>query len=376
MLIARRRLRRPGRGRGDPRARAPCVDIVVGPQTYHRLPELLARARAAGGAVLETDFPVEDKFDHLPERAAARAAASRAFLTVQEGCDKFCTFCVVPYTRGAEVSRPVARRSWPRRGGWSRAGAREITLLGQNVNAYHGDGPDGGALGPRPAARARWPRSPALRGCATRPSHPRDMDDDADRGASRPAEADAVPAPAGAVGLRPHARGDEPRPHGRRLSPRWSSACARRGRTSRCRRDFIVGFPGESDADFEATLALVRESASPRPSRSNIQPRPGTPAAAARPGAGGGEGRAAAAAAGAARDQQARVQPRHASAATLPVLFERPGRHPGQLVGRTPYCRPCIVAGDRDAVGEMVDVADRRCRTQQPLGRARWRAGR
>ena len=148
--------------------RAPAVDVVVGPQSYHRLPELLARAER--GRVVDTEFPAEDKFDHLPRagaRADPRAAASRAFLTVQEGCDKFCTFCVVPYTRGAEVSRPVAQDRSPRRERLAAAGVREITLIGQNVNAYHGEGPDGAtwSLAP-PAAPPRRDRR-ASRACAT-----------------------------------------------------------------------------------------------------------------------------------------------------------------------------------------------------------------
>src|SRR5262245_27247063 len=132
--------------------RAPFVDIVLGPQTYHRLPEMVARAtRSRGGSggagVLDTEFPVESKFDHLPESAAPQGVT--AFLSVQEGCDRFCTFCVVPYTRGAEFSRPVdAVTAEARR--LVAAGAREITLLGQNVNAYHGEGPAG-----RPAS-AEW----------------------------------------------------------------------------------------------------------------------------------------------------------------------------------------------------------------------------
>src|SRR5436190_998348 len=121
-------------------ARQPAVDLVVGPQSYHRLPEMIARIARGAGHALETDFPAEDKFDHLPEEQAVSGPA--AFLTIQEGCDKFCTFCVVPYTRGAEVSRPVIQiENEARR--LVEAGVREITLLGQKVNAYCGTGPDG-----------------------------------------------------------------------------------------------------------------------------------------------------------------------------------------------------------------------------------------
>ena len=150
--------------------RAPAVDLVVGPQSYHRLPGLL-RAPSTASRVVETEFPVEDKFDLLPapSRAATRARGVSAFVTVQEGCDKFCTFCVVPYTRGAEVSRPVAKivAEVER---LAEAGVREITLIGQNVNAYHGEGPDGRACDARPAAASARRRFPASRGCATPPA--------------------------------------------------------------------------------------------------------------------------------------------------------------------------------------------------------------
>src|SRR6195952_269249 len=150
-------------------ARAPYVDIVLGPQTYHRLPEMVARAARAGGAVIETDFPPEDKFDHLPDSATPQGVT--AFLTIQEGCDKFCSFCVVPYTRGAEQSRSAATILREARHLVSQ-GAREITLLGQNVNAWHGDG---WGLGRLLREMAGIPGMLRLR-YAT--SHPRDMDDD------------------------------------------------------------------------------------------------------------------------------------------------------------------------------------------------------
>ena len=143
--------------------RAPQVDMVFGPQAYHRLPELVARAAREGGGVLDTDFPPESKFDHLPEES--RAQGPSAFLSVQEGCDKFCTFCVVPYTRGAEFSRPVAEVAEEARR-LVAAGSLEITLLGQNVNAYHGEGPDGKSWGLGPPDKAlggnRGPGSLAL----------------------------------------------------------------------------------------------------------------------------------------------------------------------------------------------------------------------
>ena len=149
--------------------RAPLVDLVVGPQSYHRLPALLAEV-ARGGKVVVTEFPAEDKFDHLAPAAPAaiRGRGVTAFVTVQEGCDKFCTFCVVPYTRGAEVSRPVASIVAEAER-LAAAGVREVTLIGQNVNAYHGEGPAGPAT-PRPTCCTRWRRFPGSRGCATRPA--------------------------------------------------------------------------------------------------------------------------------------------------------------------------------------------------------------
>ena len=187
-------------------ARAPVVDLVVGPQAYHRLPDMLERVDA-GERPVETDFPAEDKFDHLPEDARQRSAPV-AFLTVQEGCDKFCAFCVVPYTRGAEVSRPAARVEAEARALVGR-GAVEITLLGQNVNAYRD--PDGrDARGPGAAAGAD-------RGPAPHPLHhlaPLRHGRRSDRRARAGGEADAVPAPAGAGGQRPGAEGDEPPAHG------------------------------------------------------------------------------------------------------------------------------------------------------------------
>jgi tRNA-2-methylthio-N6-dimethylallyladenosine synthase len=149
-------------------ARAPHVDIVLGPQSYHRLPEMVARATRAAGQVIETDFPAEQKFDHLPEAAAPQGPI--AFLTIQEGCDKFCSFCVVPYTRGAEYSRPAAAVIAEARRLVAQ-GAREVALLGQNVNAWHGGAPTA-----RPGASAgccaNWQASRAWRACATPPAIP------------------------------------------------------------------------------------------------------------------------------------------------------------------------------------------------------------
>ena len=234
--------------------RAPWVDMVFGPQTYHRLPEMVARAtRASGKAVLDTDFPVEAKFDHLPHTGHEQAPST--FLTVQEGCDKFCTFCVVPYTRGAEFSRPVsdvcaeARRMVA-------AGAREITVLGQNVNAYHGALENG-----RTAGLGRLIRELAeIDGLARiryTTSHPRDMDDEL---IAAHGEVDALmpyihlPVQSGSDRIlaamnRGHTTDDY-----RRIIESLRAARPDIAISS----DFIVGFPGESARDFEDTMTLVR----------------------------------------------------------------------------------------------------------------------
>ncbi len=235
-------------------ARAPAVDAVVGPQSYHRLPQALARARVEGRA-LETDFSLEDKFAALPQARAARGPVS-AFLTVQEGCDKFCTFCVVPYTRGAESSRPVAR-ILEEAGRLAARGAREILLLGQNVNAYHGEGPDGLIWG---LARLleRLAGIPGLARLRYTTSHPRDMSDNliaAHRDLDALMPYLHLPVQAGSDRVL------------KAMNRRYGAAVYLRlvERLKRARPDlalsgdFIVGFPGETEADFRATLALVEE---------------------------------------------------------------------------------------------------------------------
>jgi tRNA-2-methylthio-N6-dimethylallyladenosine synthase len=330
--------------------RAGVVDLVVGPQSYHELPALIGRVRH-GARVVATDFPAEDKFLALPERPLARAHPS-AFITVQEGCDKFCTFCVVPYTRGAEYSRPVgaivaeAERL-------SRAGACEITLLGQNVNAYRGEGPDGS-----PWSLAMLLKQLAGIGEIERlrytTSHPRDMDDDL-------------------IAL----HGDEPKlmPYlhlpfqagsdrvlaamNRKHSADDYASLVERIRGARpdiaLSTDIIVGFPGETDSDFEETLALVRRIGFARAFSFKYSPRPGTPAALERqvPDA-------------IARNRLhilQRLLEEEASAfdaATvgrkLKVLFERRGRKPGQIAGRSPYLQAVHGDGPEGLIGRIVDV--------------------
>ena len=309
-------------------ARAPWVDIVLGPQTYHRLPEMVARAEPRRGRRGRDRLPGGGQV-RPPAGGTAAPQGVTAFLTVQEGCDKFCSFCVVPYTRGAEYSRPAAAVLAEARRLVAR-GAREITLLGQNVNAYHGDAPAAAAPGASGGCCARWRRSPASLRLRYTTSHPRDMDDALIAAHRDLPAADAVPAPARAVGQRPGAGGDEPRPHRGRLTCGWSNGCARRGRTSPCPPTSSSATPARRAADFEATLALVREVGFAQAFSFKYSPRPGTPAAArATSGAGGREGRAAAGAAGPAAGPAGARSTARCVGLTMPVLFTGPGRHHG-----------------------------------------------
>jgi tRNA-2-methylthio-N6-dimethylallyladenosine synthase len=337
-------------------ARAPYVDIVLGPQTYHRLPEMVARAaRAAhgdkGGAVIETDFPTEDKFDHLPEASAPQGIT--AFLTIQEGCDRFCSFCVVPYTRGAEQSRPAAAVLAEARRLVAQ-GSREITLLGQNVNAWHGAAPDGGV----------WGLGRLLRGLAELPgllrlryttSHPRDMDD-----ALIAAHRDVptlmpflhLPVQSGADRVlaamnRRHTAADYLRLVDRLRVARPDIALS---------SDFIVGHPGETRADFEATLELVREVGFAQAFSFKYSPRPGTPAATASGQVPDAEKECRLAELQALlRAQQIRFNA-DCIGLTLPVLFTGPGRHPGQVAGRSPFLQPVHASGPPGVIGREISV--------------------
>ncbi len=313
-------------------ARAPYVDLVLGPQTYHRLPEMVAKLARGEGPVLDTEFPPEPKFDALPDSTAPQAVS--AFLSVQEGCDKFCTFCVVPYTRGAEFSRPAAAVIAEAER-LIAAGAREITLLGQNVNAYHGDGLDGGAwgLGRLVGALAELPGLARIRYTT---SHPRDMSDEliaAHRDVAALMPFLHLPVQSGSDRVleamnRGHTIDDY-----RRIIDRLRAARPDIALSS----DFIVGFPGESDDDFAATLDLVQAIGFAQCYSFKYSKRPGTPGAAMR-----GQVPDAVKSERLRRlqdtidDQQRRFNDACADR-VLPVLFEKPGRHPGQMVGRTPY---------------------------------------
>ncbi len=326
-------------------ARAPMVDMVFGPQTYHRLPEMLARAeRGVGIKVLDTDFPPEDKFDHLPEERVTSSPVT-AFLTIQEGCDKFCTFCVVPYTRGAEFSRPAdqiileARRL-------VQNGVREITLLGQNVNAYHGAGKDGSEWGLGRLVRELADIDGLARIRYTT-SHPRDMDDD------------LIAAHGEVPALMPYLH--LPIQSG---SDRMLAAMNRRHTADEYRRivdklrsarenftlssDFIVGYPGESDQDFAETIKLVTEIGYAGAFSFKYSERPGTPAAAM-------EGQVEEVVKSerlSSLQQLLESQLAAFNAASkgqiMDVLFEKPGRHAGQIVGRTPFLQPVHVTVPED----------------------------
>ena len=336
-------------------ARAPTVDLVVGPQTLHRLPQIVARARD-GETVIDTDHAPESKFDHLPTREArqVRARGVSAFLTVQEGCDKFCTFCVVPYTRGAEVSRPVARVLDEARA-LIDAGVREITLLGQNVNAYHGEGSDGRewslaqlleALAGIGVARLRYVTS-----------HPRDMDDRliaAHRDLSAVMPYLHLPVQSGSDRILKAMNRQHTGSHYLRLLDRIREArpdIALAG-------DMIVGFPGETDEDFEDTMRLAREVGYAACYSFKYSPRPGTPGADMPNHMPEAVKTERLARLQALLTEQQRAFQSSLVGRTLDVLIEKPGRHTGQMVGRSPYLQPvAIERADHLTAGEIVDVA-------------------
>jgi tRNA-2-methylthio-N6-dimethylallyladenosine synthase len=334
--------------------RAPVVDVVVGPQSYHHLPELLARA-ARDGKAIETEFPSLDKFGFLPQPKpdAIRGRGISAFVTVQEGCDKFCTFCVVPYTRGAEVSRPVDKIVEDVKR-LADHGVRELTLIGQNVNAYHGEGPDGRA----------WPLGKLLHRLAAIPgiarlrystSHPRDVDDsliEAHRDLAPLMPFVHLPVQSGSDRIlaamnRKHTIRDYrdviERFRGARQDIAFSS-------------DFIVGFPGETEADFSATLALVTQIGYAAAYSFKYSPRPGTPAAEMQETVTASDMNERLARLQGLIDSQQSAFNRAAIGTTVDVLFERLGRNPGQIVGRTAYLQPAHVMASIDIIGRVLPV--------------------
>ncbi len=331
-------------------SRAPYVDMIFGPQTYHRLPQMLAEAARREGLVLDTDFPVESKFDHLP---ADQSTGSSAFLAVQEGCDKFCTFCVVPYTRGAEFSRPAAQILDEAKR-LVDGGAKEITLLGQNVNAYHGESSHGGVW-----SLARLIESLAeidgLYRIRYTTSHPRDMSDDLIRAHGEIEKLMPylhLPIQSGSDAVleamnRKHTAAEYLNTIERLRKIRSDIALS---------SDFIVGFPGETEQDFEKTLDVVRQVGFASAYSFKYSPRPGTPA-------------------GVYENQipenvkierLARLQDLLAIQQSafnmskigqiLPVLFDREGRQDGQLLGKTPYLQSLYATADARLSGEIVNV--------------------
>jgi tRNA-2-methylthio-N6-dimethylallyladenosine synthase len=330
-------------------ARQPAVDLVVGPQAYHKLPELIARAHRASGERLAADFTADEKFDALP---AGRAPGGvTAFLTVQEGCDKFCTFCVVPYTRGAEYSRPP-KAVLAEAEQLAAQGVREVTLLGQNVNAYAGEGGLAGLI-------RRLAAIPGLDRIRYTTSHPRDMDEGL---IAAHGEIEALmpylhlPVQAGSDRILKAMNRDHTADGYLRLIEKIRAARPDIALSG----DFIVGFPGESDADFEATLRLVAETRYASAFSFKSSRRPGTPAA-AMPGQVPEpvkEERLARLQA-LLNDQQAAFNQACVGRA-LPVLFERAGRRPGQVVGRSPYLQPVHITAPESLIGEIraVEIKD------------------
>ncbi|MFK0687187.1 tRNA (N6-isopentenyl adenosine(37)-C2)-methylthiotransferase MiaB [Mesorhizobium sp. IMUNJ 23033] len=334
--------------------RSPAVDLVIGPQTYHRLPDVLARVRG-GEKIVETEYAVEDKFEHLPQpkRAEVIKRGVTAFLTVQEGCDKFCTFCVVPYTRGSEVSRPVvqivaeAERL-------AEAGVREVTLLGQNVNAWHGLGEDGSEWG-LGRLLFRLAEIPGLARLRYTTSHPRDMDNElisAHRDLRALMPYLHLPVQSGSDRIL--------KTMNRRHTASDYLALIERIRAARndiaLSGDFIVGFPGETEADFEATMELVRQVNYASAFSFKYSPRPGTPGA-----------EMADHVPEAVKDE--RLQRLQALllkqqqdfgmslvGRTIDTLIEKPGRQAGQKVGRSPWLQPVIVDEKAGEIGDIIQV--------------------
>ncbi|WDZ76970.1 tRNA (N6-isopentenyl adenosine(37)-C2)-methylthiotransferase MiaB [Ensifer adhaerens] len=334
--------------------RAPAVDLVIGPTTYHRLPEALKRARS-GERVVQTDYAVEDKFEHLPapDKAKTRARGVTAFLTVQEGCDKFCTFCVVPYTRGSEVSRPVAQIV-------SEAeklvdgGVREITLLGQNVNAWHGVGPDGSEWGLGDLLM-RLGEIEGLARLRYTTSHPRDMDDsliEAHRSMGKLMPYLHLPVQSGSDRIL--------KAMNRRHTAAEYLALIERIRAVQpdlaLSGDFIVGFPGETDEDFEDTMRLVDVVGYAQAFSFKYSTRPGTPGAEL-----GDQVPEDVKAKRLEKLQALLFSQQRAFAEScvgreIDLLLEKQGRMPGQLVGRSPWLQPVNVDAKASQIGDIIKV--------------------
>jgi tRNA-2-methylthio-N6-dimethylallyladenosine synthase len=336
--------------------RAGAVDLVVGSQNYHRLPDLLARVER-GEKVVDTEFPVEDKFDELaaPSKAAIAKRGVSAFVTVQEGCDKFCTFCVVPYTRGAEVSRPVEKivAEVER---LVDAGVREVTLIGQNVNAYHGQGPDGRTWS-LAALLYRLADVPGVARLRYTTSHPRDMDDDLiDAHRDLPALMPYVhlPVQSGSDRVLAAMNRKHTAAHYREIIARLRAARSDLALSS----DFIVGFPGETEADFKETLALIEDVQFASAFSFMYSPRPGTPAADMEQVPQEEKSERLYRLQSLIARQQRAFNATFAGR-TLDVLLEKPGRLAGQLVGKSPYLQAVQVMAPAHRIGDIVPVTIR-----------------
>ena len=330
--------------------RQPLVDLVVGPQSYHRLPEMESKARA-GEKVLDTDFPEEDKFEKLKNRPKAKRGPT-AFLTVQEGCDKFCAFCVVPYTRGAEVSRPVSRIIGEAQELVER-GVREITLLGQNVNAYHGEGPNGADW---TLAQLIWEldKIDGLERIRFTTSHPNDMMDDlieAHGTCKKLMPYLHLPVQAGSDRILKRMNRSHTAESYIRLIERIRAARP----DILISGDFIVGFPEETEEDFQATLDLIEEVKYGTAYSFKYSTRPGTPAAErAQVEAAVADERLQRLQALLTR-QQREVQDSMVGR-EVGVLFEKAGRLPGQMVGKSDYLHAVHVADCDRKVGDLARV--------------------
>ncbi len=335
--------------------RAPVVDLVVGPQSYHQINTLIARNKTSAKPIVETEFPEDDKFRHLPERThvPARTRPASAFLTVQEGCDKFCTFCVVPYTRGAEYSRSIAAIEEEARR-LVDAGVREITLLGQNVNAYHGENSKGGAA-TLAELLYRLEDVEGLERLRYTTSHPRDMSDDLIAAHSELKKLMPylhLPFQAGsdhvlAAMNRKHTGAEYLELVARVRAARSDIALS---------TDIIVGFPGESDADFEATLDIVRKVGFAQAYSFKYSPRPGTPAATMDRQVSEADKVDRLARLKALLDEQQSSFNAECVGRVLPVLFERRGRREGQLIGRSPYLQSVHAEAAPGLMGRIIPV--------------------
>ena len=331
--------------------RQPLVDLVVGPQSYHRLPQMEAKTRA-GEKALDTDFPLDDKFEALKTRGPKAKRGPTAFLTVQEGCDKFCAFCVVPYTRGAEASRPAARIVDEARELVDR-GVREVTLLGQNVNAYHGQGPDGADWS---LARLIWElnKIDGLQRIRFTTSHPNDMTDDlieAHGTCEKLMPYLHLPVQSGSDRILKRMNRKHTAEEYIRLIERIRAARP----DILMSGDFIVGFPEETEADFRATMDLIEEVKYGYAYSFKYSTRPGTPAAER-----------------AQLDEEVKTERLHRLqdrithhqraiqdamvGRTVGVLFEKPGRLPGQMVGKSDYLHAVHVADCDLNAGDLAQV--------------------